>query len=237
MTTTIDAGSAKLAGLQIDTLSKYRVGQVTLDQWERFNNLSPDDREARFGDWKKPEPMAPAKSSEKFSLFADLGIITVPENYSHATQLASFRRKNRKKFFSYDNDISDKHFPTPSRILKPGDRLSVTVFKQTVSGLTTSKERVAFLKNRNAVFTGPQGVSLVYEQKRDKLLKGYGYVSFDEKERLWQDAGGYRRVPGVFRDSDGRFGFSLGGFEYDWDDDRWLLCFCDLPAGEAGVPK
>src|SRR3989344_5485494 len=53
----IGADAARLAGLQIDTLTKYRVGRVTLDQWERFNNLSPEAREERFGgDWKRPAP-------------------------------------------------------------------------------------------------------------------------------------------------------------------------------------
>lgn len=230
MTTTIDAESAKLAGLQIDILSKYRAGQVTLDQWERFNNLSPDDREARFGDWKRSESVAPAKPDEKFSLFADLGIITVPQGYNHATQLATFKKKNCKKFRLYNDDISDEHFPTPSRILKPGDRLHVTVFKQTVSGLTTSEERVAFLKSKNTEFTGAQGASLVFEQKNKELLEGYGYVSFDEKQCLWEDAVGYHRVPVVHRDSDGFFRFVLGRFEDDWYDVSCLLCFCDLPA-------
>lgn len=65
MSNSIYAVSAKLADLQIDTLSKYRAGQITLDQWGRFNNLSPDDREARFGAGqqnesprkKEPEPV------------------------------------------------------------------------------------------------------------------------------------------------------------------------------------
>ncbi|MBI3305539.1 hypothetical protein HYZ82_00170 [Candidatus Nomurabacteria bacterium] len=53
---TIEADTAtKLAGLQIDTLQKYRDRQITLDQWERFNNLSPEDREEQFGDWKRPK--------------------------------------------------------------------------------------------------------------------------------------------------------------------------------------
>ncbi len=64
---TIDAGSAKLAGLQIDTLTKYRAGKITLDQWERFNGLSFEDREERFGDWKKPA-FAPAEQTKIPSL-------------------------------------------------------------------------------------------------------------------------------------------------------------------------
>jgi hypothetical protein len=116
MNTIIDAGSAKLAGLQIDTLSKYRAGQLTLDQWERFNNLSPDDREARFGDWKKLEPTTPAEPTEKFALLVDLGIITVPDDYVHDKRLTTFGKQNRKKFYYYNDEINDKNFPNPTRL-------------------------------------------------------------------------------------------------------------------------
>jgi hypothetical protein len=55
MSTIIDAGSAKLAGLQIDTLSKYRTGILSLEHWDRFVNLTPEEREIRFGDLKGSE--------------------------------------------------------------------------------------------------------------------------------------------------------------------------------------
>ena len=230
MNTVIDAGSAKLAGLQIDTLSKYRAGQLTLDQWERFNNLSPDDREARFGDWKKPEPTrqeAPAEPTEKFALLVDLGIITVPDDYVHDKRLTKFGKQNRKKFY-YSDEITDKNFPNPTRVLKPGDKLRVRAFKQIVPGTTTSEERMAFLATEKAIHTGAQGASLVFDQKRDQLPKGKWYTSFDEKDRLWADAGGNPEVPNVLCYSGGGFQFPLGVFENVWDDGYAFLCFCDV---------
>lgn len=228
MSTVIGANAAKLAGLQIDTLQKVRSGQITLGQWERFNNLSTDDREARFGDWKKPEPQAPAESTEKFALLVDLGIITVPDDYDHATALAKFGKKNRKKFYYYNEAITDPNFPNPTRILKPGDKLRVRAFKQVVGGSTTSEERMAFLATQKAVHVGAQGASLVWDQKRDQLPKGKWYCSFDEKERLWQDAVGDHGVPSVFAYSDGVFRFDIGDFEDVWRVDDAFLCFCDL---------
>lgn len=56
MSSIIGADAARLAGLQIDTLQKVRNGQLTLEEWERFNNLSPEARAERFGDGKKPKP-------------------------------------------------------------------------------------------------------------------------------------------------------------------------------------
>ncbi len=223
----IDADAAKLAGLQIDTLQKVRSGQITLGQWERFNNLSMADREARFGDWKKPEPTAPAEPTEKFALLVDLGIITVSDDYSHPTRLATFGGMNRQKFYYYNDGITDANFPNPSRILKPGDKLRVRAFKQVVGGTTTSEELMAFLATQKAIHTGAQGASLVFDQKRDQLPKGKWYASFDEKDRLWY-AGGYRRVPRVGCSQGGGFEFHLGDFGDVWGDGGAFLCFCDV---------
>jgi hypothetical protein len=57
----IGADAAKLAGLQIDALTKFRSGQLSLDHLERFLNLSPEAREDRFGtNWRavvtQPKP-------------------------------------------------------------------------------------------------------------------------------------------------------------------------------------
>ncbi|MBU4284721.1 hypothetical protein KKF60_01825, partial [Patescibacteria group bacterium] len=134
---------------------------------------------------------------------------------------------NRKKFYGWNDDITDENFSKATVQLKPGQKLHVKVFKQTTSGSTTSEERLAFLKTQNVVLTGAQGVSLVFEQKREDLPKGYWYVSFDEKEALWKDAYGYHGVPHVSRYSDGGWRFSLGCFEGVWYNDHCLLCFCD----------
>ena len=163
----------------------------------------------------------------KFGLFVDLGIITVPDDYVHNTRLASFSKQNRKKFYYYNDDITDAHFAKATVQLMPGRKLHVKVFKQIVSGTTTSEERMAFLKTQNAVLVGAQGASLVFEQKREDLPKGFWYSSFDKKEALWEDADGDRRVPSVYRDSDGGWSFDLGCFEGVWRDGSCLLCFCD----------
>jgi len=172
---------------------------------------------------------------EKFALFADLGIITVPDDYDHATALTSFRKKNYEKFYYYNDNIADHNFPKPTRVLKPGDKLRVCAFKQVVGGSTTSEERMDFLRSQKAVFTGAQGASLVFDQKRDQLPKGRWYTSFDEKERLWQDAGGYHGVPRVDADSGGDFYFCLGLFGSAWCAYFALLCFCDLEFESSGA--
>lgn len=229
---TIGVDAARLAGLQIDALTKFRAGQLSLDHMERFLNLTPEAREERFGDGKRPKT-----KPEKFELFKDLGVIEIPADYDHTKRLSTFYKKHqdagKKSFYYYNEMTTDQNFSNPSRILKPGDKLWVRAFRQATSGMTTSEERLKFLKSQNAVFTGAQGASVVFDQKRNQLPKGYWYVSFDEKERLWQDPNGHHRVPCVNANSSGAFNFYLGYFENGWGPGGILLCFCDLPAGEA----
>jgi hypothetical protein len=45
------------------------------------------------------------ESTEKFALLVDLGTITVPGDYDHATALESFRKRNRSKFLHYSDDL------------------------------------------------------------------------------------------------------------------------------------
>ncbi|OIO29083.1 hypothetical protein COX93_00430 [Candidatus Nomurabacteria bacterium CG_4_10_14_0_2_um_filter_30_12] len=170
-------------------------------------------------------------SNKRFELLVDLGIVTVPENYVHGKQLDSL---NRKEFYYFNEDIIDANFSNPTRILKPGDKLWVRAFKQVSLGSTTSEDRMEFSAKMNAVYPGIQGAYLVYQQKCDQLPKRYWYCSFDEKERLWKDTDGHRRVPNVHADSSGDFEFYLGYFESDWDGHSIILLFCDMPT-EVGL--
>ncbi len=169
----------------------------------------------------------------KFTLLADLGVITVPADYDHATRLAKFREKHqggeKKSFRHYADNITDANFPNPTRILQPGDKLRVRAFRQIAGGTTTSsEERMAFLTTQKAVYVGTQGLSLVFDQKRDQLPKGKWYASFDKKDRLWKDADGSHRVPSVFAQPDGDFVFNLGYFVGVWYVVSAFLCLSDL---------
>jgi len=225
----IGAETARWAGLQIDLHSKFRSGKLSADQLEWWLNQSKDTRDSLMVGEKPTTKLIPSlEPTEKFALLADLGIITVPDDYVHATALAKFSEKNRNKFYYYNDYITDKNFPNPTRILKPGDKLRVRAFEQVAPGTTTSEERMAFLATQKAIHTGAQGASLVLDQKRYQLPKGKWYASFDEKYRLWADADGDHGVPGVDCHSDGGFGFDLGVFENVWYLAHAFLCFCDV---------
>ncbi len=217
MNTIIGADTAKLAGLQIDMLQKFRSGHLTLAHVEWWQNLPKAERD-RLSGATTPDP--------RFTLVTVLDI-TVPADYVHATQLTTFKNEHQKNCYFYNDNITDANFAKVTTPLTPGRKFKVKVWKQSVAGTTTSEERLAFLRSQKAVFTGAQGASLVFAQCRQMLQKGYWYASFDEKDSLCQDADGGHGVPHVDANSDGDFAFDLGHFEIDWHDGLCLLCFCD----------
>lgn len=165
-----------------------------------------------------------AQVDDRFGLINTFSIV-VPQGYDHATRLGSFREKHRKEFYYYNEAITDKNYAKATTKLEPGRKLKVKVFQ--INERVTSLDCLAHLRSQKAVLVGAQGASLVYEQKKDELPVDRWSVSFDEKDALWEDGGGYLRVPYVFRYSGGGSGFVLGDFEDGWSDGYCLLCFCD----------
>lgn len=215
MNTIIDADSAKLAGLQIDFLQKFRQGNVTLEQFKWWLNLSKHQRDVlmRGGAFQPNEAEVVVKP--KFALLVDLGVITVPNDYVHAFRLEVFREKHQngavKSFCYYNNSITDKNLSIPSRILHPGDKLRVRAFQQVPLGVTSFEERISFLRQQTGnAFAGAQGASLVFEQRRGQLPKGKQYASLDEEKRLWKDERRAHRISRLDCLPDGAYGFDLG---------------------------
>ncbi len=212
----IGADAAKLAGLQIDILQKVRNGQITLEHLEWFNKLNKVER----------DKLAGINTIDLRFVLSTTFQITVPGNYDHSIQLASFREESHKKFYSYNDNITDANFARATNKLAPGKTYEAKIFK--ITERVTSEDCLAFLKTQKAILVGAQGISVVWQQAKEQFPKGKWTVSFDEKDALWRDAGGYRRVPGVDRYSGGVWYFSLGDFGYDWDDVSCVLCLCDL---------
>ena len=160
--------------------------------------------------------------------------ITVPGNYNHPTQLASFARKNRRKFYIfrkfyiYNDNITDANFAKATNQLTPGKTYGVKIFQ--ITKQVTSEDCLAFLKTQKAILVGAQGISVVWQQAKENFPKGEYTVSFDEKNACWQDADGDYRVPYLYRDLDGDWIFRLGVFEFGWCGGEYVLCVRDLSA-------
>lgn len=164
------------------------------------------------------------QTDERFDPLKEFSL-TIPREYDHATQLSGFAKQHRKEFYYWNDSITDANFAHATRKLEPGKTYTVKIFgiKKTV----TSEDCLTFLKSQNAILVGAQGLTLVWQETKDQFPVGKWTISFDEKDALWQDADEDRRVPSVYRHSDGDWEFFLGYFGDDWSADGGLLCLCD----------
>ncbi len=149
---------------------------------------------------------------------------TVPADYAHDTQLDTFGKLTKKiPTTRYFNDtLTSKNFAKATTRLIPDKTYRVRVFP--ILQLITSDGCMTFLKKQNAILVGGQGITLLQQSMPDEFLVDKWIVSFDEKDALWKDPGGHRRVPYVGHRSNGDWGFRLGCFEYIWWSDYYLLC-------------
>ncbi len=215
METIIGADAAKLAGLQIDMLQKMRSGQMTLAQVEWFNNLTKEQREAFLSGKKLPSIDPRFEFVKEFQ-------VTVPKDYNHGTQLGTLKKE---EFYYFNDAITDRNFRNATQKLVPGKTYTAKLFS--IKKTVTSLDCLGLYKAVGAILTGAQGMSLVYQLKKDELPKGKWTVSFDQKDALWQGSDGDHRVPYVYADSGGDFWFSLGFFGDGWPSDFVVLCLCD----------
>ena len=217
--TTIDAGTAKLAGLQADMLQKILGGHITLSHLEWFNNLTLSQRNMLSG-------ADLTKLGDPRFVYVKTIEVTVPEGYDHATRLDTYKVGHESEYYYYNLGLTDANFANASTKLTAGRKFGVKVF--VIKSRVSSDDCLAQYERVNAVKVGAQGLTILCEQKKDELPKGKCYVSFDEKDNL-PLIDGYHRVSGVYADAGGDFNFDLGNFELDWYDYYVLLAFCDLP--------
>jgi len=174
----------------------------------------------------------PAETDDKRFQLVKTFKLTVPHDYVHETQLTTFSEKHCHEFISPHIKITDQKFANASTRLLPGKKYLVKIFQ--ITQRVSSTYCLSFLKKQQAIFTGAQGISLVWEQKKEMLPTNKFTVSFDEKKALWLDNVGHYRVPGINLTADNRASFSSGNFGMPWDN-ICLLCFCELPENEQEI--
>ena len=118
----IGVDAAKLAGLQIDQLQKFRNGEITIEHMEWFNNLTKEDRDNLLAG------IGFVRQAPRFQLIR-IFELAVPSDYNHATQLASFAERNRKGFCYYNEGVTDANFAKVTNRLTPGRKFQVKVFQ------------------------------------------------------------------------------------------------------------
>ena len=134
--------------------------------------------------------------------------------------------------FSYANsDITEEHFPKPKKLRKG----KVIVYRPTLTdGIWTSNGVLKEIKEKGYTPLNVYEMIEWFKENKDTLEDYKWYLVFDS---IWKDADGYRGVPCVCRDSDGDYGFGLGYFGHDWNDDFCLLLFCDGDSLDPKIPN
>lgn len=76
-----------------------------------------------------------------------------------------------------------KAIPGVEKLLLPGKHYEVDAIHQERAGSTTSDERMEYLRSRNAILAGAQGICLISEKYWEDLPKGFNYASFCARSR------------------------------------------------------
>lgn len=158
---------------------------------------------------------------------ADLGIVTVPDDYDPASYLALFKARYQDQLSEYDDRITDNNFPS---VLKPRDNFKVLIFRKSESSENnriTSSAIFKYLRSVRAVLASIQGACLVWEQKKEELARDRGYIAVGEIKNLWLDQHRFHRLPYLMSHQSGRLTIDLGFFE----NGGWIgySFFCFLP--------
>lgn len=219
----IGAEAAKLAGLQIDLLKKYRAGHITPEHLEWFNNLRKEERDQLVGEG------LPHKHFELIKMFP----IEVPGWYRHEGYLERFREQHRAEFFRYDNEITDENFLRTTAVLMAGGRFFVKMFQP--KRAVTAETCLAFLKTQKAVLAGARGVPLVYEVAKERFPLYRQFISFDEKDMLWVGPKGESVLP-ILSHYQTDLYFHLQPFGSNLSINFILLCFCGPEHAGIGFP-
>lgn len=139
-----------------------------------------------------------------------------------ADQYKSMKLENLIKkvpYYYVNSDINSKNFPVPEKV--ETENWKLIRLNKTVS----SEEALEEIKKQGYRPANCYELATWAISHRDELKKYEWAVAFGQ---LWEDAGGYHRVPSVDASSDGDFNFLLGNFEDVWRDDDAFLCFSDV---------
>jgi hypothetical protein len=201
------------------------LGDMKLDQLERFMNLTSDARDAFILRSSNTLRLAsPINPTSKFEVMLDLGVISVPRKYDQATYLEVVAEKH-KDILVWDGNISGVNYSEPTSPLRSGQKLRVRIFKQIHKEKTTLQERMNFLVSQNAIYPGPYGAALVFDKKGGMLSSDHLYISYDRREAL-PKIGTFHKVPCI-QTTSGQKPRIVGAalVEVPWHDDQAIICF------------
>jgi hypothetical protein len=204
MTTIIGADAAKLAGLQVDTLQKVRSGQITLEQWEWFNLLTKEARDALSGNGAAPAITKKPKPQQSQSILRLISgeetLVLDPTDGKETISEAGdvFTGYIDPDFKSWGAD--EPSGPTPETPVQVHEMVQDATFAQMFASLGVDKERLCVTQAQIKQFC----------QKHRTWLRTDGYATFF----LFKSKGKFF-VAHVHFDGGGRLKVHVHRFEHD----------------------
>jgi hypothetical protein len=171
-----------------------------------------------------------SKVDDNFILYSSFKF-TVPTDYKHNRQLSRFSLlANNKNGEEIKKEITDVNYRKATQRLMPGKEYGARIFNVSDGNYVNFGQCLDFIKRQKSILVGAQGLSLVFQLKKEYFPNGMSVFSFDEEETLCSSGRGkskYYFLP--FIHCAGRE-WSFGSAEsvYGHDSGHGLLCVCEL---------
>lgn len=120
------------------------------------------------------------------------------EDYIHRIQLEVFFLEQCSSFEIFSKNVNDYNFRNVTHRLKPSE--TYLAFRYPIYGEVRGQQIISFMKEGDFLFTGAQGLTLVYSIDKGFFFRGVLTVSFDYENKLFIDRIGQYQVPGIYRD-------------------------------------
>ena len=120
------------------------------------------------------------------------------EDYMHRIQLEVFFLEQCSNFEIFSKNVNDYNFRNVTNRLKPAE--TYLACRYPIYGEVNGQQIISFMEEGNFLFTGAQGLTLVYSIDKSFFFRGVLTVSFDYEKKLFLDRIGQYQVPGIYRD-------------------------------------
>lgn len=135
-----------------------------------------------------------------------------------------------KGYYYVNSDITEANFPWPKKVTTEG-------YKIINMGKSYSSQEALDRMKADGCRPATIHELITIAHEHPELFPEGKWSSLVAFGTDFTDSDGRHRVPRVRRLSDGDWEFFLGVFEYDWDGDDCLICFCDNQPSDTLAPE
>lgn len=149
--------------------------------------------------------------------------LNVPRSYSHEEQLAKFRFENGVRFTKFSNALTDETWANAVQKLKPGKVYEVRIFS--FAEEVSYADCKQFCESKGAFLAGAQGLSLIWELKKERLPLDKALISFNDLDAYTNTKERIHLLPFIARFSNGSWWLEIIQVKGRMNSDYCLVCF------------